>query len=139
MGSTTAAALVHELMEAGDDRRVGEAVQEPANEPFRPGGGQRHKVHILEMNGESYRLKDSRQAECRRASASVGPAGSRLASCQGRPRSRSRRDPSGILTPGQRTVAAALRVMGRNYARYHVLNRAVWSPRAAARIPAPAP
>ena len=44
-----------------------------------------------------------------------------------------------ILTPGQRTVAAALRVMGRsdddNYARYHeVLNRAVWSPRQAARI-----
>ncbi len=46
---------------------------------------------------------------------------------------------SAILTPGQRTVAAALRVMGRSdhrdYARYHeVLNRAVWSPRAAARI-----
>ena len=44
-----------------------------------------------------------------------------------------------ILTPGQRTVAAALRVMGRsdddNYARYHeVLNRAVWSSRGAARI-----
>ena len=44
-----------------------------------------------------------------------------------------------ILTPGQRTVAAALRVMGRsdqrNYARYHeVLNRAVWSSREAARI-----
>ena len=44
-----------------------------------------------------------------------------------------------ILTPGQRTVTAALRVMGRSdqrdYARYHeVLNRAVWSPRAAARI-----
>ena len=44
-----------------------------------------------------------------------------------------------ILTPGQRTVAAALRVMGRSdqrdYARYHeVLNRAVWSPRAAAGI-----
>ena len=44
-----------------------------------------------------------------------------------------------ILAPGQRTVAAALRVMGlsddRNYARYHqVLNRAVWSPRQAARI-----
>ena len=44
-----------------------------------------------------------------------------------------------ILTPGQRTVAAALRVMGlsddRNYARYHqVLNRAVWSSRQAARI-----
>ena len=42
-----------------------------------------------------------------------------------------------ILAPGQRTVAAALRVMGlsddRNYARYHqVLNRAVWSPRQAA-------
>ena len=44
-----------------------------------------------------------------------------------------------ILAPGQRTVAAALRVMGlsddRNYARYHqVLNRAVWSPREVARI-----
>ena len=44
-----------------------------------------------------------------------------------------------ILTPGQRTAAAALRVMGRSdhrdYARYHeVLNRAVWSSRAAARI-----
>ena len=44
-----------------------------------------------------------------------------------------------ILATGQRTVAAALRVMGRSdqddYARYHeVLNRAVWSPREAARI-----
>ena len=44
-----------------------------------------------------------------------------------------------ILAPGQRTVAAALRVMGRSdhleNARYHeVLNRAVWSPRQAARI-----
>ena len=44
-----------------------------------------------------------------------------------------------ILAPGQRTVAAALRVMGRSdqndYARYHeVLNRAVWSPREASRI-----
>ena len=44
-----------------------------------------------------------------------------------------------ILARGQRTVAAALRVMGRSdqddYARYHeVLNRAVWSPREAARI-----
>ena len=44
-----------------------------------------------------------------------------------------------ILAMGQRTVAAALRVMGRrdqrDYARYHeVLNRAVWSPREAARI-----
>ena len=44
-----------------------------------------------------------------------------------------------ILAPGQRTVASALRVMGRsddrNYARYHqVLNRAVWSSRQAARI-----
>ena len=44
-----------------------------------------------------------------------------------------------ILAPGQRTVASALRVMGLsddcNYARYHqVLNRAVWSPRQAARI-----
>ena len=44
-----------------------------------------------------------------------------------------------ILVPGQRTVAAARRVMGRSdqrdYARYpEVLNRAVWSPRPAARI-----
>ena len=44
-----------------------------------------------------------------------------------------------ILATGQRTVAAALRVVGRSdqddYARYHeVLNRAVWSPREAARI-----
>ena len=44
-----------------------------------------------------------------------------------------------ILTTGQRTVAAALRVMGRSnqddYARYHeVLNRAVWSPRETARV-----
>ena len=44
-----------------------------------------------------------------------------------------------ILTPGQRTMAAALRVMGRSdqpdYARCHeVLNRAVWSSRQAARI-----
>ena len=44
-----------------------------------------------------------------------------------------------ILAPGQRTVASALRGMGLsddcNYARYHqVLNRAVWSPREAARI-----
>ena len=44
-----------------------------------------------------------------------------------------------ILAPGQCTVAAALRVMGRSddgdFARYHeVLNRAVWSPRAAAGI-----
>lgn len=44
-----------------------------------------------------------------------------------------------ILTPGQRTVAATLRVMGRsgdrNYARYHhVLNRAAWSPLEASQI-----
>ena len=44
-----------------------------------------------------------------------------------------------ILTPGQRTVAAALRVIGlsdnRNYARYHeVLNREVWSSREVARV-----
>ena len=44
-----------------------------------------------------------------------------------------------VLATGQRTVPAALRVMGRgdqrDYARYHeVLNRAVWSPREAARI-----
>ena len=44
-----------------------------------------------------------------------------------------------VLTPGQRTVTAALRVMGRSnhrdYARYHeVLNRAVWSSREVARV-----
>ena len=44
-----------------------------------------------------------------------------------------------VLTPGQRTVAAALRVMGRSghrdYARYHeVLNQAVWSSREVARV-----
>ena len=44
-----------------------------------------------------------------------------------------------VLTPGQRTVAVALRVMGRSnhhdYARYHeVLNRAVWSSREVARV-----
>ncbi len=44
-----------------------------------------------------------------------------------------------ILTPGQRTAAAALRVMGRSdqrdYARYHeVLNRVVWSSRGVARV-----
>ena len=43
------------------------------------------------------------------------------------------------LAPGQRTVAAALRVMGRSdqddFARYHeVLNRAVWSSREVARV-----
>ena len=46
---------------------------------------------------------------------------------------------SAILTPGQRTVAAVLGVVGRSdqrdYARYHeVLNRAVWSSRATARV-----
>ena len=44
-----------------------------------------------------------------------------------------------ILTPGQRTVAAALRVMGlngdRNYARsHHVLNQAAWSPLGASQV-----
>ena len=44
-----------------------------------------------------------------------------------------------IPAPGQRTVAAARRVMGRSdhldYARYHeALNRAVWPPRQASRI-----
>ena len=44
-----------------------------------------------------------------------------------------------ILTPGQRTVAAVLRVMDLsgdgNYARYHhVLNRASWSPLAVSQV-----
>jgi DDE superfamily endonuclease len=43
-----------------------------------------------------------------------------------------------VLTPGKRTVSAALRVMGlgsaKGFARYHyVLNHARWSPRAVAR------
>jgi hypothetical protein len=44
-----------------------------------------------------------------------------------------------ILAPGKRTVSAILRVMGpaqeRQFQRYHrVLNRAIWSSRAASRI-----
>jgi len=44
-----------------------------------------------------------------------------------------------ILAPGKRTVTAVLRVMGlsdeRQFQNYHrVLNRAVWSPRAASRV-----
>src|SRR3712207_3975162 len=44
-----------------------------------------------------------------------------------------------ILAPGRRTVAGILRITGRNrerrFANYHrVLNRAVWSGRAAARV-----
>ena len=44
-----------------------------------------------------------------------------------------------ILTPGRRTVTSLLRIMGRSrerdFASYHrVLSRAVWSPRAGARI-----
>src|SRR5215510_13146949 len=44
-----------------------------------------------------------------------------------------------ILTPGARTVTAALRVMGlateRHFTNYHrVLNRAVWSSRQASRV-----
>jgi DDE superfamily endonuclease len=44
-----------------------------------------------------------------------------------------------ILAPGNRTVACALRAMGldqdKRFSRYHrVLNRAVWSPKAASRV-----
>ena len=43
-----------------------------------------HHVHILEITARATASRAA--AECCRASASVGPAGSRLASCQGRPR-----------------------------------------------------
>ncbi len=103
VGSTTAAALVHDLMEARDDRRLLNLQRQLArlklliidelgfevfsqryergsilvttNLPFDEWtevfGSERltgalldrltHHVHILEMNGDSYRLKDSRQ------------------------------------------------------------------------------
>ena len=48
-----------------------------------------HHVHILEITARATASRAA--AECCRAS--VGPAGSRLASCQGRPRPRSRRTP----------------------------------------------
>ena len=82
MGFTTAAALVHELMEARDDRRLLNLQRQPARlrlliidelgfVPRSTTGSERltgalldrltHHVHILEMNGDSYRLKGSRQ------------------------------------------------------------------------------
>ena len=108
MGFTTAAALVHELMEARDDRRLlnlqrqlarlrlliidelgfvprsttgAELLFEVFSQRYERGsilvttnlpfdewtdvfGSERltHHVHILEMNGESYRLKRSRES-----------------------------------------------------------------------------
>ena len=78
VGFTTAAALVHELMEARDERRllnlqrqlsrVSLLIIDEWTEVF---GSERltgalldrltHHVHILEMNGDSYRLKRSRE------------------------------------------------------------------------------
>ena len=146
VGFTTAAALVHELMEARDDRRLlnlqrqlarlnlliidelgfvplsttgAELLFEVFSQRYERGsilvttnlpfdewtevfGSERltgalldrltHHVHILEMNGDSYRLKGSRQSAAALAPASDRP-GSRLAPCQGRPRPRSRRHP----------------------------------------------
>ena len=93
VGFTTVAALVHELMEARDDRRLLNLQRQLArlrlliidelgsvlvttNLPFDEWtdvfGSERligalldrltHHVHILEMNGDSYRLKHSRQS-----------------------------------------------------------------------------
>ena len=140
MGFTTAAALVHELMEARDDRRLlnlqrqlarlklliidelgfvplsttgAELLFEVFSQRYERGsilvttnlpfdewtkvfGSERltgalldrltHHVHILVMNGDSYRLKDSRQSAAALAPASDRPAGRRLAPHQRRPR-----------------------------------------------------
>ena len=79
VGFTTAAALVHELMEARDERRLlnfqrqlsrlSLLIIDEWTEVF---GSERltgalldrltHHVHILEMNGDSYRLKRSRES-----------------------------------------------------------------------------
>ena len=139
VGFTTAAALVHELMEARDDRRLLNLQRQLARlrlliidelgfVPLSPTGAEllfeifsqryergstlvttnlpfdewtevfgserltgalldrlTHHVHIVEMNGESYRLKGSRQKR-RRIVAIAGAAGRRLA-----PRGRQRR------------------------------------------------
>ena len=91
MGFTTAAALVHELMEARDERRLLSLqkqlsrlslliVDELGFVPLSTTGAEllfevfgsdrltgamldrlTHHVHILEMNGESYRLRRSRE------------------------------------------------------------------------------
>ena len=116
VGFTTAAALVHELMEARDDRRLliidelgfvplsttgAELLFEVFSQRYERGsilvttnlpfdewtevfGSERltgalldrltHHVHILEMNGDSYRLKGSRQSAAALAPASDRPA-----------------------------------------------------------------
>ena len=116
VGFTTAAALVHELMEARDDRRLliidelgfvplsttgAELLFEVFSQRYERGsilvttnlpfdewtevfGSERltgalldrltHHVHILEMNGDSYRLKGSRKSAAALAPASDRPA-----------------------------------------------------------------
>ena len=73
VGFTTAASLVHELIEAREERG---SILVTTNLPFHEWtevfGSERltgalldrltHRVHILEMDGESYRLRQSRQA-----------------------------------------------------------------------------
>ena len=78
VGFTTAAALVHEMMEARDERRLLNLQRQLSrlnlliiDEWTEVFGSERltgalldrltHHVHILEMNGESYRLKRSRE------------------------------------------------------------------------------
>ena len=146
VGFTTAAALVHELMEARDDRRLlnlqrqlarlnlliidelgfvplsttgAELLFEVFSQRYERGSilvttnlpfdewteglwlGKAHRGTAGPPHPPRAHPGDERRqlppqgqpAECCRASASVGPASRRLASCQGRPRPRSRRDP----------------------------------------------
>ena len=60
VGFTTAAGLVHEMMEAKDERRLLNLQRQLSRLT--------HHVHILEMNGESYRLKRSQENAAPQAS-----------------------------------------------------------------------
>src|SRR5271167_4870231 len=61
---TTAAAMVHELLEARDEKRLLRYQKQMASYERLIGAlldRLTHHVHILEMNGESYRLKQSKR------------------------------------------------------------------------------